>query len=198
MSFKYRITISVLTYILLILFLNSLSTSASNSLIIELDSVELPLRYVIYEGSTYFDVIMKYNITNQGDTKYIATPQTNLLYPYMIVDVEGFYGEYEGMAGFCMCVEHTIETGVTSSGTIMTFLIPDYTSEKVPPGKIILWSDVDSHGHGYDIISINTTLYVNEDGTISTEPITETSIYEPILLTSLVFIVLVLYKRRKY
>lgn len=197
LSFKSKLAYITPTCILLILILNASLTSATNSIIIDVDSIEWPPDYSIEEDSTYFHISISFNITNLGDTKYITTPHSNLLYPYMIVDLEGFHGEYEGMSGFCMITDHTIDTGVSSSGAIMSFLIHDYINEKVPPGKIILWSDVDSYGHGYDIISPNTTLFVNKKGDISTETNTELVKHNSLLLVNSVFIVLFLYKRKR-
>ena len=196
LSHRSKLVLYVFVLCSLLLLMNLSSTSANNSLIIVLSDVEWPPSCHFGDNYTSFNMIITYNITNSGDIKHITTPHSNLLYPYMIVDIEGFYAEYEGTTGLCVITNHTIESGVTTISFGMRFDIPDYNSSIVPPGKITFWSDFASHSHPYNVVIYKTTLLIDNDGMIAEELIAHSNIDGLVLLGSLAFVIIVFQKKR--
>jgi len=85
----------------------------NNTLIIKVIDVEWPPSCHISENYSLFGINVSFEITNSGQSKFITTPHSNLLNPFMVVDLEGFCAEYEGTTGLCVITNHTINTGIT-------------------------------------------------------------------------------------
>jgi len=196
MLYKKKFTAYFFFLCIFLIVLNQKSVYAENTLIIEFCDVEWPPTCYFGDGNTFFSMIVTFNVTNSGDLKYITTPNSNLLYPYMIVDVGGFYAEYEGTGGFCMVTDHTIISGIISISVGMGFEIPDYNNSKVPQGRIIFWSDFASHTHPYTVEIYNTTMYINSDGEITNEQTTKLNIDKYIILSCMTIVVFVLFRKR--
>ena len=169
----------------------------NNTLIIRIVDVEWPPSCHISENYSLFGINVSFEITNSGQSKFITTPHSNLLNPFMIVDLEGFYAEYEGTVGLCVITNHTINTGITIQSLWMGFEIPEYNKTSLPSGKIIFWSDFDDTSHPYDVVKYETTIFLDESGMIIKESTTRLNINGFLIVGSLVFLVVVFYRTRK-
>ena len=190
---KYKLIITPIIFF--IIFVNFETIQAdSNTIIISLYNYEWPPTYHIHEDYTSFDLGLTYEIDNLGSTKTISTGNSCLLYPYLIVDIEGYYGEYEGLICAAVCTNHSVQHGKTSYHIYMYFEIHDYNKTIPSNGKITLWSDLNDDYHPYVVEIIKTTIFLDENGMIvdvSTYPLS----YPELLSLISIFLLVIIFRR---
>ncbi len=154
-----------LFFVSLLIFSPSLLKANDNDTIhIRITDVTWPPSYYFWENYTAFGIGFLVEIWNPGENKTVTTPHSNLLDPHMIVDLEGFYGEYEGAPGLCVITGHVISSGYTNLSAGHSFWISDYNNTLPPFGEITVWSELDAYTTTFDVISYNATLTYNSTG----------------------------------
>jgi hypothetical protein len=207
---KFKLNVNLFLLLMIILILSvpfSTVFVAFNNKVITLKTIDIqwPPSHYTTENHSSFSFSITFEISNYGSRKKITTPNSCLLNPHVILNLENFYREYEGSICLCVVTTHAINPGATNRSIGISFEMLNYNVSTPPDGNISVWADLASKTHPYEVIRYISTLYYFENGThyLQTSPLdnwiqkTPIDFYPSITISLILMVSVFSYKRKK-
>ncbi len=207
---KFKLNVNLFLLLVLIFSLsipfNTVFVAFNKKVItIKTMDIQWPPSHYWKDNHSSFSFSITFEINNYGSRKTIRTPNSCLLIPHVIVDLENFYREYTGSICLMVVSYHTIPSGISNRSIGTSFEMLNYNFSTPPHGNVTIWADLNSQTHPYEVIRYITVLYYFENGSFSfqTSPLniwiqkTTIDFYHSIIISFIVLILAFSYRKKK-